>query len=149
MRCARSSPSTNSITRAVTPSLSSRPWIGAIFGWFSEARVFASRWKRASRSASCANASRQNLHRDVTIQLRVASPEDLAHSAFADAGDNFVDTETGTGSKGQRWRDYMGGMAVRDGSFLLDDAVFLIECGAGRNTLADYHASDYEATPPA
>ena len=31
----------------------------------------------------------------------------------------------------------MGGMAVRDGSFLLDGAVFSIDCGAGRNTLAD------------
>src|SRR5207344_1201651 len=29
----------------------------AMLGWFSEARVLASRWKRASRSASCANAS--------------------------------------------------------------------------------------------
>ena len=44
----------------------------------------------------------QDLDRDVAIQLRVAGPEDLPHAAFADAGDNFVDTETGTGSKGQR-----------------------------------------------
>ena len=32
----------------------------------------------------------------------------------------------------------MGGMAVRDGSFLLAGAVFPIDCGGGRNTLADY-----------
>ena len=44
----------------------------------------------------------QDLDRDVAIQLRVARPEDLAHAAFADAGDNFVDTETGTGGKRQR-----------------------------------------------
>ena len=50
----------------------------------------------------------QDLDRDVAIQLRVAGPEDLPHAAFADAGDNFVDTQTGTGSKGQGWRDYMG-----------------------------------------
>jgi hypothetical protein len=44
----------------------------------------------------------QDLDRDVAIQLRVAGPEDLAHAPFADTGDNFVDTETGTGGKGQR-----------------------------------------------
>jgi hypothetical protein len=32
----------------------------------------------------------------------------------------------------------MGGMAVRDGSFPRDGAVFSIDCGAGRNTLADF-----------
>jgi hypothetical protein len=31
----------------------------------------------------------------------------------------------------------MGGMAVRDGSLRLAGAVFSINCGAGRNTLAD------------
>jgi hypothetical protein len=44
----------------------------------------------------------QNLDRDVAIQLRVAGPEDLPHAPFANAGDNFVDTETGTGGKDQR-----------------------------------------------
>ena len=44
----------------------------------------------------------QDLERDVAIQLRVAGPEDVPHAAFADAGDNFVDTETGTGGKGQK-----------------------------------------------
>ena len=44
----------------------------------------------------------QNLDRDLTIQLRVARAVHLAHAAFADAGDNFVDTETGTGGKRQR-----------------------------------------------
>ena len=43
----------------------------------------------------------QDLDRDVAIQLRVAGPEDLPHAAFADAGDHFVDTETGTGVKRQ------------------------------------------------
>ena len=44
----------------------------------------------------------QDFDRDVAIQLRVAGPEDLPHAACADAGDNFVDTETGTGGEGQR-----------------------------------------------
>ena len=39
----------------------------------------------------------QDLDRDVAIQLRVAGPINLPHAPFADAGDNFVDTETGTG----------------------------------------------------
>ena len=75
--------------------------MAAMFGWFSDARVLASRWKRARRSASCAKRLGQDLDRDVAIQLRVAGPEDLPHTPFADAGDHFVDTETGTGSKGQ------------------------------------------------
>ena len=44
----------------------------------------------------------QDLDRDVSIQLRVAGPEDLPHAAFADPGDNFIDTEMGTWGKGQR-----------------------------------------------
>ena len=43
----------------------------------------------------------QDLDRDVAIQLRIAGAKNLPHAAFADAGDNFVDTETGTGSKRQ------------------------------------------------
>ena len=43
MRCERSSPSTSSITRAVIPPLSSRPYMAAIFGWFSDASTSASR----------------------------------------------------------------------------------------------------------
>ena len=55
MRTARSSPSTSSITIARTPSPSSRPWIAAMCGWFSDASTSASRWKRASRSGSVAS----------------------------------------------------------------------------------------------
>ena len=47
MRCDRSSPSISSITSARTPPDSSRPWICAIFGWFREASVCASRLNRA------------------------------------------------------------------------------------------------------
>src|SRR6476619_1280465 len=56
-RCARSSPSTSSITSARTPPLSSKPWMCAMFGWLSKARTWASRWKRARRSGSLANES--------------------------------------------------------------------------------------------
>ena len=48
----------------------------------------------------------QDLDRDVAIQLRVAGPEHLPHAACADAGDNFVDTETGTGgSRNTVWSE--------------------------------------------
>ena len=39
-----------------TPPLSSRPWMWAMFGWFSAASVWASRVNRASRSASLAKS---------------------------------------------------------------------------------------------
>ena len=40
----------------------------------------------------------QDLQRDVAIELRIARAEDLAHSARADAGDDFVDAETRAGN---------------------------------------------------
>ncbi len=56
-RSARVGPSTSSRTSARVPPASSRPWIWAMLGWFSEARTRASRSKRASRSGSAVNAS--------------------------------------------------------------------------------------------
>jgi hypothetical protein len=69
----------------------------AMCGWFSEARVCASRWKRARRSGSLANEW-QDLQRDVAIQRRIAGPIHFAHAAFADLGSDFVDAETRAGS---------------------------------------------------
>ncbi len=60
-RCERSSPSTSSIASAITPSLSSSPWMAAMLVWFSDARICASRRKRATRSASCAKAAGSTL----------------------------------------------------------------------------------------
>ena len=56
----------------------------AMFGWLSDARTCASRWKRASRSGSLANDVGQDFDRDVAVQLRVARAIDLAHAAGAD-----------------------------------------------------------------
>ena len=67
--------------------------MAAMFGWFSEARVFASRWNRASRSASAANASGSTLMATCRVQVRVACAIHLAHSAFADLGGDFVGAE--------------------------------------------------------
>ena len=71
--------------------------------WDDSARraYFASRWNRASRSGSCANASGRILMRDVAIELGVARAIDLAHAAFADLGGDFVDAEAGAGGEGQ------------------------------------------------
>ena len=100
MRCDRSSPSTSSITRAVMPPpLQARRWPRC-----SGDSATPASWLHA-RSDEPISVVRERLgqdfDRDIAIQLRVAGPEDLAHAAFAYAGDNFVDTETGTGGKGQ------------------------------------------------
>ena len=73
----------------------------AMFGWFSEASVCASRVNRASRSGSSANSVRQDLERDVAIQLRVAGAIDLPHPALANLGNDFVDAEASAGCECQ------------------------------------------------
>ena len=44
---------------------------------------------------------RQDLERDVAIQLRVARAIHLAHAARADERNDFVDAEAGAGCEGQ------------------------------------------------
>ena len=44
---------------------------------------------------------RQDLDRDLAIQLRVRRPIHLPHAAFADLRGDFVDAEAGAGSEGQ------------------------------------------------
>ena len=43
---------------------------------------------------------RQDLDRDLALQLRVGRPIHLAHPAFADLGGDFVDAEAGAGREG-------------------------------------------------
>ena len=43
----------------------------------------------------------EDLDRDVAVQLRIARAKHLAHPADTDAGDDFVDAETGAGFEGQ------------------------------------------------
>ena len=50
--------------------------------------------------------SGSTLIRDVADQLRVACSVDLTHAADAEQGADFVRTESGAMSEGQRWRDY-------------------------------------------
>ena len=49
---------------------------------------------------------RENFDRDVTVQLRVARPIDLAHAAGPEGGQDFVRAEAGSGGQGhaRRWR---------------------------------------------
>ena len=56
---------------------------------------------------------RQDLDRDLTLQLGVGRPIHLPHPAFADLGGDFVDAEAGAGSEGQWLRR---GLYGRDGS---------------------------------
>ena len=85
----------------------------AMFGWFSDARVWASRVNRASRSGSAAKDVRQDFDRDIAIQLRIARPIHLAHAAFADLGGDFVGAEVRTGSECQV-ADYTDAAASRE-----------------------------------
>ena len=56
---------------------------------------------RASRSGSLREGVRQDLQRDVAIELRVAGAIDLAHAACADLRGDFVGAEAGAGSESQ------------------------------------------------
>ena len=52
---------------------------------------------------------RQDLDRDVTIQLGVACAVDLTHSTLADRGDDFVDAEARAGAEWQVYASIRGG----------------------------------------
>ena len=56
---------------------------------------------------------RQNLERDVAIQLRIARAIHLAHAAGAKGREDFVRAEAGAWSEGQRLVDYIGGTTAR------------------------------------
>jgi hypothetical protein len=47
------------------------------------------------------NRERQNLDRDLTLQLRISRPIHLTHPAFADLHDDVVNAEAGTWTNGQ------------------------------------------------
>ena len=58
---------------------------------------------------------RQDLDRDLALQLRVGRPIHLPHPAFADLRGDFVDAEAGAGSEGQCLRDYTGAAVAGTG----------------------------------
>ena len=61
---------------------------------------------------------RQDFERDVTIQLRVAGPVDLAHATFANLCRDFVDAEARAGGEGQSLRGLYGPGGRARGGFL-------------------------------
>ena len=97
----QSSPSTSSITSACMPPDLFEP-VDARRCWDDSARraSSASRWKRASRSASAANDVRQHLDRHLALQLGVGRAIHLAHAACADLGGDLMDAESGAGREG-------------------------------------------------
>ena len=61
-----------------------------MLGWFSDARTFASRWNRASRSAILRELVGKHFDGDVATELRVFCSIDFAHPTFADEVEDFV-----------------------------------------------------------
>jgi len=99
IRSAKVGPSTNSITSARTPSPFSSPWMMAIFAWFSDARVLASRSRRASRSASVRERVWQNLDRDLATKVGIRGAPHLAHAAHSDWGGDFIRADAAANSE--------------------------------------------------
>ena len=87
-----------------------------MLGCESVATALASRSKRARRPGLVCEEVGQDFDRDVTIQLRVARPIDLAHAACADLGEDVVATEARAGSEGQSVVDYTGGTGSANGT---------------------------------
>ena len=67
--------------------------MAAMLGWFSAARIFASRSNRASALGVGRDRSGQHLDGDLPLQVRVGCAIDLAHPAHADLGGDFVRAE--------------------------------------------------------
>ncbi len=49
----------------------------------------------------CGERRREDLERDLALQLRIGSTVHLAHTTHADLGEDFVGAETGADGKGQ------------------------------------------------
>ena len=101
IRCDRSSPSTSSITSAVTPSRFFEPVDGGDVRMIQRGEDFRFALKARQPVRISRQRRRQDLDRDLALQLRVRRPIHLAHAAFADLGGDFVDAEAGAGSEGQ------------------------------------------------
>ena len=73
----------------------------AMFGWFRDASVWASRVKPRQPVGIVREGVRENLERDIAIQLRIARAKDLAHAAFADRRGDVVGAKARAGGKCQ------------------------------------------------
>ena len=66
-----------------------------MLGWLRLARTCASRWNRARRSGSLANASGRIFSADLAVELGVGGLIDLPHAPLADEGGHIVVAEAG------------------------------------------------------
>ena len=89
---ARLSPSTYSMTRNGPTSDSATSKTPTMFGSRSDAAIAAIRRKRSATSGSLRPVRGQRLHRDVTVQLRVAGEVHLGRGGGADAVPDLVAT---------------------------------------------------------
>ena len=101
IRCERSSPSTSSITSAVTPAVLFEPVDCGDVRMVQGREHFRFALKPCETIVISGNRGRQDLDRDLAFQLRVRCTIHLPHAAFADLRDDFVDAETRAGSEGQ------------------------------------------------
>ena len=62
--------------------------MAAIFGWFSEARVWASRVQPGEPFSVARERVGQDFERDVTMQRRIPGPIHLPHAPFTNVGDD-------------------------------------------------------------
>ena len=61
---------------------------------------------------------RQDLYRDLTLQLGIGGPIHLPHPTFADLRGDFIDAEACAGSQSQTLLDYTGAAVARAGLLL-------------------------------
>ncbi len=86
----------------------------------------------------------EDFDRDITIQLRVARPIDLAHPPCADLGEDVVDAEACAGGERQTVVDYTGGTAALQRLLLRSAAVFTVVVmrGSDLNCLWLWHVAE-------
>src|SRR5262245_13991498 len=78
-----------------------------MLGWVNDARMRASRSKRARRSELAASGSRKTFERDFAAERRVTRPVHLPHATGAERGNHLVRPETIAGHQQARpigWR---------------------------------------------
>ncbi len=101
IRCERSSPSTSSITSARDAAALFEPVDAGDVRMIERRERLRFALEARQPIGVLRERLRQDLDRDVAIELRVARAIDLPHAAFADRRSDLVDAETGAGSEGQ------------------------------------------------
>ena len=101
MRCDRSSPSTSSITRARhAPAFFEAVDRGDV-RMIQRGEDFRFALETREPIGIGRERRRQDLDRDLALELRVGRPIHLPHAAFADRRGDVVDAEARAGSQGQ------------------------------------------------